>query len=116
FVRVLLIYGREPAHWEDTPDIPIAPLLINSIQDIPFEDQTCASIVSIYQSYLDNQRLPEDRIFISNKNKQIADLAIDLMARRYDLSPNWNDEKRKIYVPEEKENLQELVYTCVFRI
>ena len=116
FVRVLLIYGRETASWESNPDIPIAPLLINSIQDIPFEDQTCAAIVSIYQSYLDNQRLPEDRVFISNSNKQIADLAVALLSRRYELSPNWNDEKRKIYVPDEKENLQELIYTCVFRI
>lgn len=116
FVRVLLIYGREPASWESTPDIPIAPLLINSVQDIPFEDQSCAAIVAIYQSYLDNQRLPEDRVFISNKNKQIADLAVALLSRKYELSPNWNDEKRKIYVPEEKENLQELVYSCVFRM
>lgn len=116
FIRVLLNYGREPAGWENTPDLPIAPLLINSVQDIPFEDQACAAIVAIYQSYLDNQRLPEDRIFISNKNKQIADLSIALLSPKYEISPNWNDDKRKIYVPEEKENLEELVYTCVYRI
>ena len=116
FIRVLLNYGREMAAWEETPDLPIAPLLINSVQDIPFQDQTCAAIVAIYQSYLDNQTLPEERVFVSNAKKPIADMAVEVLINKYQISPNWEDEKRKIYVPDEKEKLEELVYTCVYRL
>lgn len=116
FVRVLLNYGREEAEWEEQSGLPVAPLLINSVQDIPFQDPTCASIIHIYQTYLNEERLPEDRIFISHSNPAIAHLAVEALASKYQLSPNWNDDKRNIYVPEEKENLQELVYTSVYRI
>ena len=69
-----------------------------------------------YTGYVDQERLPEDRVFTSHPDKQIADLAISLLTSKYNLSPNWNDDKRKIYVPEEKENLEELVFTSVYRI
>src|SRR5690606_24171133 len=46
----------------------------------------------------------------------IADLAIDLLATKYSLSPNWNDEKRKIYVSHESERLEDLLYGAIYRI
>jgi len=116
FVRVLLNYGREEADWEEQAGLPVAPLLINSVLDIPFEDPTCAAIIAIYQTFLSEERLPEERVFISHSNQAIAHLAVEALATKYQLSPNWNDDKRNIYVPEEKENLQELVYTSVYRI
>jgi DNA primase len=116
FIRVLLNYGRDLAHWETNPNLPIAPLLINSILDIPFTDPVCARILKIYQGYIAKQELPEDRVFTSHTDKAISELAITLLSPRYEISPNWNDDKRKIYVPQEHEHLQELVYTTVFRI
>lgn len=116
FVRVLLNYGREEAEWEEQDGLPVAPLLINSVLDIPFQDPTCAAIIAIYQTYLSEERLPEERVFISHSNPAIAHLAVEALASKYQLSPNWNDDKRNIYVPEEKENLQELVYTSVYRV
>lgn len=116
FVRVLLNYGRFPATWSEDPEVPVAPLLINSVRDITFQNPVCAAIMEVYTGYVDQERLPEDRVFTSHPDKQIADLAISLLTSKYNLSPNWNDDKRKIYVPEEKENLEELVFTSVYRI
>ncbi len=116
FIRVLLNFGKEIAHWENAANLPVAPLLINSIQDIPFEDPICNRILKIYEEYVNKQELPEDRVFISNTDAAISELAITLLSPKYEISPNWNDDKRKIYVPQEKEHLQELVYTTVFRM
>lgn len=116
FVRVLLNYGHSPADWMEDPELPIAPLLINSIGEVPFTHPVCAKIIEIYSGYVNQEKLPEDRVFTSHPDEAIAHLAISLLSPKYALSPNWNDEKRKIYVPEEKENLEELVYTSVYRI
>jgi DNA primase len=116
FIRVLLNYGDVIADWEPDTGIPVAPLLINSLGEITFEEPHCAKIISIYQSYIAKQELPENRYFIVHPDEGIAQLAISLLAQKYHLSPNWNDDKRKIYVSEEKEHLKELVYTSVYRI
>jgi len=116
FIRVLLTYGDAPATWAEDPEMPVAPLLINSVQDIVFEHPVCARILDIYRGYINEERLPENRVFTSHPDREIADLAISLLSSKYTLSPNWNDDKRKIYVPEEKENLEELVFTSVYRI
>lgn len=115
-VRVLLHYGDMLAEWEPTPDLPIAPLLLNSIEDVPIEDETCSRIIHIYKEHISRQQIPEPRIFTSHNDPGIADLSVSLLSSKYILSPNWNDDKRNIYVPEEKENLEELVYTTVYRI
>jgi DNA primase len=116
FVRVLLNYGDVVADWEPDSGIPVAPLLLNSLGDITFEEPQCAKIIKIYRTYIDKQELPDERLFVGNKDEGISQLAISLLAQKYYLSPNWNDDKRKIYVSEEKEHLKELVYTSVYRL
>src|SRR5690606_6985488 len=44
------------------------------------------------------------------------DLAITCVTTPYELSPNWNDEKRKIYVRGEREHLKELTMQAIYRI
>jgi len=38
------------------------------------------------------------------------------VASKYNLSENWNDDKRKIYVTQEYEHLKTLVVTAIYRI
>ncbi len=116
FVRVLLTYGQVIADWDDDSGLPVAPLLINSIKGIPIEDTTAAAILAIYQGYIDQQKLPEDRVFTSHLNPEIAGLAISLLSSKYTLSPKWQDDKRNIHVSEERDHLKELVYTTVYRM
>ena len=115
-VRILLHYGNLPAMWEGNGEIPIAPLLLSGLNDVSFDDPDCRAIIDIYKTYIERNELPEERIFITHANRQIADLAIDLLSVKYNLSPNWNDEKRKIYVSHESERLEDLVYGAVYRL
>lgn len=115
-VRILLHYGNQPATWEVTNQVPIAPLLLSGLSDLSFEDPACRSVIDTYKAYIARNELPEERVFVTHPDRRIADLAIDLLAIKYSLSPNWNDEKRKIYVSHESERLEDLVYGAIYRI
>ena len=114
-VRILLHYGSQPATWEED-DVPIAPLLLSGLSDVSFDDAACRAVVDIYRQFINRGELPDERIFIAHRDRVIADLAIDLLATKYSLSPNWNDEKRKIYVSHESERLEDLLYGAIYRI
>lgn len=114
-VRILLHYGSQPATWEED-DVPIAPLLLSGLSDVSFDDPACLAIIGDYREFINRGELPDERTFIAHRDRTIADLAIDLLATKYSLSPNWNDEKRKIYVSHESERLEDLVYSAIYRI
>lgn len=116
FIRVLLLYGEIIPNWENVEGFPIAPLLINSISDIPFKGNTTNKILEIYKEYIQKEEIPKNSLFTSHTNRAIANLSISLLSEKYNLSENWNDDKRNIYVTHEKEKLEDLVYSLVFRL
>lgn len=115
-VRILLNYGRELVTWEGDGDIPVAPYLLGSIDDLSFEDRASAFIVAEFKKQAETFDVPEAKFFISHENADVAKLAVDSIASRYELSPNWNDDKRKIYITREIEHLKELVIQAIYRI
>ncbi|TYR34511.1 DNA primase [Sphingobacterium phlebotomi] len=115
-VRILLNYGEELAVWEGDGDVPIAPLLLSALDDIAFEDRASAFIVDTFKQKAEHFEIPDAKYFFSHEDKEVQDLAITCVATPYELSPNWNDEKRKIYVREEREHLKELIMQAIYRI
>src|SRR5690606_651475 len=115
-VRILLNYGRELVTWEGDGDIPVAPYLLGSIDDVDFVDPPSVTIIEEFRKQAENFEVPEARFFLSHTNKEVADLAIDCIATQYEISPNWNDDKRKIYVSTEIEHLKDLVMQAIYRI
>lgn len=115
-IRILLNYGQELVTWEGEGDIPVAPYLLGSIDDIDFEDKPSAIIVEEFKKQAENFEVPEAKFFLSHKNAEVASLAVDCIALRYEISPNWNDDKRKIYVTREIEHLKELIIQSIYRI
>lgn len=86
------------------------------MDDIDFEDQACSKIIDEFKRQAENYQIPEAKFFISSADKDVASLAIDCIASKYEISPNWNDDKRKIYVTQEIEHLQNLVVQAIYRI
>jgi len=116
-VRILLNYGLETVDWEETDgDVPIAVYLLDGLDDISFEDEPSAYIVRVFREKIAHFELPEPRFFFSHEDKKVQELAVDSMSSRYEISPNWNDEKRKIYVPHERERLKALTMEAIYRI
>lgn len=115
-IRLLLHYGEMPATWLEEKNYPIAILILSSLQDIEFTDPVAKKIAAIYIEYLNRQELPEQRIFITNSDKEVSNLVISLLSSPHNLSPNWNDDKRQIYVKQETDNLKETVLKAIFRM
>lgn len=115
-IRILLNYGQELVTWEGDGDVPVAPYLLQSIDDITFEDRASAQIVHIFQQEAEKYNVPDAKFFFSHTDPEVVNLAVDAIASRYEISPNWNDDKRKIYVTREIEHLKELTVQAIFRI
>ncbi len=115
-VRILLNYGRELVSWEGDGDIPVAPYLLGSIEDLTFDDKASAKIIDVFKQQAERFEVPEAKFFISHEDNDVSKLAVDCIASRYEISPNWNDDKRKIYVTREIEHLKELVIQAIYRI
>src|SRR5690606_34872646 len=114
--RVLLNYGRELVAWEGDGDIPVAPYLLASLDDIEFEDAPSSIIIDEFKKRAEEYEVPEAKVFFSHQDKEVAQLAVDSLASKYEISPNWSDDKRKIFVPEEKDQLKDLVNQLIYRV
>ncbi|WP_254528766.1 MULTISPECIES: DNA primase [unclassified Sphingobacterium] len=115
-VRVLLNYGRELVVWEGDGDIPVAPYLLASMDDVSFEDKASIKIIDEFKKQAENFEVPEAKFFFSHEDEEVSRLAVDSIATKYEISPNWNDDKRKIFVPEEKDQLKDLVNQLIYRV
>lgn len=115
-VRILLNYGREMVTWEADSDIPVAPYLLGSIGDIMFVDKPSSMIVEEFKRQQENFEVPDAKFFLANADSDVVSLTVDCIASKYEISPNWNDDKRKIYVSQEIEHLKNLVVQAVYRI
>lgn len=115
-VRVLLNYGREMVSWEGDGDIPVAPYLLASMDDVTFEDRACIKIIEEFKAQAELFEVPEAKLFYSHQDQEVSKLAIDCIATKYEISPNWNDDKRKIFVPQEKDQLKDLVNQLIYRV
>ncbi len=115
-VRILLNYGAELASWEGDGDVPIAPYILSALDDVSFEDRPSAFIIDIFKKKAEDYEIPDAKFFFSHQDKDVQDIAINCVTSPYELSPNWNDEKRKIYVSQEREHLQELSIQAIYRI
>lgn len=116
-VRLLLNYGDMPATWLDADQqYPIAIVLLIDLQDIAFKDPVCKQIVDAYLDYTEKEELPPVRNFIAHSDRAVADLAVSLLSTPHNLSPNWNDDKRKIYVAQETDKLKGAVLGAIYRL
>src|SRR5690606_3723060 len=115
-VRILLNYGRDLVTWEGDGSVPIAPYLLQNINDVDFVDKPSLTIVEEFKRQAKEFEVPDAKFLLCDEDKEVAGLAVDCMATQYESSPNWNDDKRKIYVSEESEQLKELVLQAICRI
>lgn len=114
-VRILLNYGEEKVPW-DEDEMPIAAWLLLNMPEIQFVDPPCQKIIAHYRQSIEKQEVPKTQAFTGHEDTAVANLAIDCLAQKHELSENWNDEKRKIYVSDERDHLKNLVIQSVYRL
>ncbi len=113
-VKLLLQYGKRELELETTDEqgFPaiyretVAKNIIDelAVDGLSFEDPTHQKILEAFTQGLANDKLPDERIFRSHPEPDVASLTVDLLAEPYELSKNW--EKHKIFVKTETEDLK----------
>ncbi len=122
-IRILLKYGNEEmtleVENEDKRMEEIAVRVMDFIvgdlegEEITFENEACREIYSHFITASQNQSLPDEQVFFQHESENIRKLAIDLLTTPYSLSDNW-EERHRIYVKKENENLKENVYRVLY--
>ena len=121
-VKLLLLYGttkftetrQNEDGQESEEEISVAQMIIDDLinDDIVFNDPVNKKIFDIYDQALNTNELPDDQFFISNEDKAVSQLAIDLLSSPYKLD-RW--EKHGIFVKKEEDKLKLTVQSAILR-
>lgn len=114
-IRLLLAFGHELVSWDKIDNMYIGSFIMQNLADVTFEDETCRLIIENYKEEIENGHLPVANQFITNENREIADLAITLSTSPYALSENWYN-KHQIYVRDETVNLKATILGGLFHL
>ncbi|AYL98743.1 DNA primase [Mucilaginibacter celer] len=114
-IRLLLLYGSRMIDWDGIANTYIGPFMIAELSDVTFEHPVCRQFAEIYRTQVENGELPEDSFFIHHPDKNIVDLAVNMLATRYQLSDNWY-EMHKITVHDEQVNMKATILGAIFHL
>ncbi len=122
-IRILLKYGSEELTLEvENEDkrmeeiiVRVMDFIVDDLEEdkITFENEACREIFTYFLTARQNQSLPDEQVFFQHESENIRKLAIDLLTTPYSLSDNW-EERHRIYVKKENENLRENVYRVLY--
>ncbi len=118
-LRMLLLYGHErvvvPLQDLETglssdEETTVAELIFQELaaDDITFDDAVFNAIYLDYRHARNRGALVEPQSYAAHEEESWRSAAIDLLAEKHLLSPNWT-ERHKIHVPHERERLLDAV-------
>ena len=90
-IRILLSGGEQI--FDEEADITVAEYILNNIEDVidSFDDLVYEAIAKEYNK---NRKLTGNH-FLTHKDKEIKQVAINLLASPYDYSPGWEERFEK---------------------
>jgi len=86
-IRILIEYGDRALHKK----MRVSDYLFTELPVIEWNNKNFETIAGEYKLFYDCHALPEQSYFINHKNSEIAEMCIDMLTTRYQLSSNWND-------------------------
>lgn len=122
-IRILLSYGHQKLEidtGEEEEDgdpiyaeVNVAQYLVHQLQedDFTIEAPIYKDIYFEYLSYLEKEEIPSIAHFTQHPNRQINQVAVDVLSYQYSVSENWK--KKDIFVKNEKEHLLESVDSAI---
>lgn len=110
-IRILISYGFN----EIEEEYKLYDYLLNELEEVEFTTPVYKEILDIFKDQLADGRVIDSQYLISNGSPEVKKVVADLVTDRYEASPNWGD-KFQIFVPEEKDVLENVVHTNVLRL
>ena len=109
-IRILLLYGErviklQPNSKEEDIQVNLADYIIHDLvqDELKFENDVFNKIFQEYTKGIENDRIPDQEIFLTNSDRDISLTAVNLVFTPYQLSPNWL--KNNIFVITEESEL-----------
>jgi DNA primase len=109
-IRLLISYGINKIEEEHK----LYEFMLQELSDVEFQTPVYKRIFNIFREYLANGRVIDADFLLKNGPEDVKKEIIDLMDMRYDISENWL--KRNIYVPFEKDMLDQFVLGNIVRL
>ncbi|MCK9218739.1 MAG: DNA primase [Bacteroidales bacterium] len=111
-IRLLLLYGHETIHIKKTPDdteeiqVMVADLVVHEIlsDELQFEEPCFKRIFQEYITGNENDSFPDRSWFLSHRDQEVSNMAVNLVFSPYELSQNWL--KNNIMVETEEKRLK----------
>ena len=122
-IRLLLNYAdhtmvfeveNEDSQPEEVP-VKVVDFLLQDIREdnLQFDHAPCQQIFDHFAEKRDHDELPGSNALAQHPDHAVRELAINLLATKYSLSPNW-EMRHKIFVVEEEEDLKPRVLQAVY--
>lgn len=92
-IKVLFDFG----HKDYTLETQVAPFLISQTYEFNFNVPIYQSIINIYVSELQENRVPDLELFTDHEDKLIRETSIDIALTKYQVSHNWEN-MHEIYI------------------
>ncbi|GAL85135.1 DNA primase [Sporocytophaga myxococcoides] len=108
-----LIVNYAPVKLEESKRL--YEYVLEQVEDIDFHTDIYRRMLEMIKSEHDMGNLPDKGFFIQHNDEKIRNEAVDMLVTKYDYSPNW-EQKFKIYITKEEDNLAEIIYSCVLKL
>lgn len=110
-IRLLISYGLNKIEEE----YHIYDYLLAELEDINFFTPVYRDILNQYKDQLVRGKILDEKYFLKYGSEEVRKEVIELLSQRYQISPNW-EMKFRIYIPQEKDMLQDVVYSNILRL
>lgn len=109
-IRLLLNYAE--SQYEDQR---LADFLLTELEDVEFSNPVFKEIYNMFKNGVDQSKMVDTLYFMEHGSEAVKRIVADLTTTRYETSKYWS-EKFHIYIPQEKEIIQNVAYTNVLRL
>lgn len=110
-IRLLINYGFTEVGGNGR----VYEYLLNELEEIEFQTPLYREILELYKSLVATGKSPDPETLMQEGRPEIKQEVINLISEKYEISENWKS-KFKIYVPEERQILDSVIYTNVLRL
>ncbi len=123
-IRILLLHGHrmttqkflDENNQEHDIQINITKYLTDEIRndEMDFKHPEMKIIFDVFCEYANRNEVPDLRVLLGSEQKEVRDLAVEIISTPYDLSENWMN--KNIYVPTEQEErkMDEVVHESLY--
>lgn len=109
-IRLLIIYGLD----EIEEEILLYEFILSELEDVKFQTPVYRTIFDTFKENLKKGHVLDADYFLKNGPDDVKKEVVDLVANPYEISENWRN--KKIYVPSEKDLLNQTVFDNIIRL